>query len=322
MKSAIDPQRQPAESADGEDDWDPLPAFSTAVALLYEAQIDASRVPAARQALQDLLDADEIAVVPAATGPEGQALSVDIGEHGEGPVRILFRRHGAKPPFSPDDARMLSLLRRHLRTAYSLGLITNRDGLGCLASMQLAQSMVKGLLVIDSNCAIHWRNPAASSILANAEGLIEDKGRLRAGRAFETARLELMAQSAASGRHGVMLVARPAEKHPYGLAFAPVKAGAGLAALHRHTLVLITIKQMQREIMLITERLGELFGFTPAEERLGALLLDGCSLQEAADLAHKALPTVKTQLRSMLKKTGAHSQAELINVFLSLPSIF
>lgn len=316
MKPATDLQRQPAE-----DERDPLSAFSTAVALLYEAQIDASRVPAARQALQELLDADEIAVVPAASAPpKGHGLSVDLGEHGEGPMRILFRRNSAKPPFSPEDMRMLSLLRRHLRTAYSLGLITNRDGLGCLASMQLAQSMVKGLLVIDADCAIHWRNPAANSILANAEGLIEDKGRLRAGRAFETARLELMAQSAASGRQGVMLVARPAEKHPYGLAFAPVKAGAGLAA--PRNLVLITIKQMQREIMLITGRLGELFGFTPAEERLGALMLDGCTLQEAADLAHKALPTVKTQLRSMLKKTGAHSQAELINVFLSLPSIF
>ncbi|GAA0587329.1 hypothetical protein GCM10008942_40440 [Rhizomicrobium electricum] len=303
-----------------------MSAFGEAIALIYEAQIDGARIPAAREALQALLNADDIAVVKDAAeiserGAETHVLWVDIGEHERGPVRIQFRRN--RTPFSPDDVAMLSRLRRHLRTAYSLGLLTNRDALGCLASTQLARSMVKGLLVVDSECRIHWRNPAADGILASNEGLIEDKGRLRARRTFETARLEALARDAAGGRQGVMLVARPAEKHPYGLAFAPVKADAGLlpTAPIRH-FVLITVKQMQREIELITARLGELFGFTPAEERLGALLLDGYTLHEAAHLASKALPTVKTQLRSMLKKTGAHSQAELINVFLSLPSVF
>jgi DNA-binding CsgD family transcriptional regulator len=327
MTSAADPKRRSAQPADWEEEQDPLSAFSEAVALLYEAQIDGARAPAAREALKALLNADDIAVVTGAAGiseqrSEGRVLWVAIGEREHGPVRVQFRRHHA--PFSPDDVAMLSRLRRHLRTAYSLGLLTNRDALGCLASTALTQSMVKGLLIVDSDCRIHWRNPAADGILASNEGLIEDKGRLRARRTFETARLEALAREAAGGRQGVMLVARPAEKHPYGLAFAPVKADARLvpAAAHAGTFVLITVKQMQREIALITARLGELFGFTPAEQRLGALLLDGCTLQEAAQLANKALATVKTQLRGMLKKTGAHSQAELINVFLSLPSVF
>jgi DNA-binding CsgD family transcriptional regulator len=335
MEFRSSPERPAA--AEAGDDTDPLSTFSETVALIYEAGLDARRAPQARLALQKLLDADEIAVVSAAregeprqpdiggtaqARSEGHVLWVDIGEHEQGAARIRFRRNSA--PFSDEDVRILSLLRRHLRTAHNLELLINHDLHGSLASTQLTQNMVKGLLVIDTECRIHWRNPAASAILASADGLGENNGRLYARRAFETARMEAIARQAAAGRHGVMLVASQSERHPYGLAFAPVKIRAGLsiAEPHNRSFVLVAIKEMRREIKLIAERLSELFGFTPAEKRLGTLLLDGYTLQDAAQLSEKALPTVKTQLRGMLKKTGAHSQAELMNVFLSLPSIF
>ena len=319
--------------------WEPLATFSEAVALIYEAQIDGACATKARRAVQQLLHADDVMVLShpshraerrAGTGPsepvraDGHTLWVDIGEHELGPVRLQFRRRPEHSPFTDDDVRMLSLLRRHLRTAHSLELLTNHDMFGCLASAQLAQNMVKGLVIVDTVRCIHWRNPAADEMLLGKDGLSEENGYLCAGRAFETAHLETLVRNAAAGRHGVMLVARPAEKHPYGLAFAPVKASGRilLSAPDNRNFVLVTIKEMRRQIKLITERLGELFGFTPAEEHLGTLLLEGYSLHEAADASEKALSTIKTQLRGMLKKTGAHSQAELMNVFLSLPSIF
>jgi DNA-binding CsgD family transcriptional regulator len=322
---------------DDEEERHALSAFSETVALLYEAQIDATKVAAARQSLRALLHADEIAVIggegsdgrPPQPGgaltssrSNGQVLCIDIGEHEREPVRIQFRRPLSQGPFSEEDRRMLALLRRHLKAAHSLKLLTNRDVFGCLAGAQLAQSMLKGLLIIDADCRIHWRNPAANDILAQADGLSECDGRLCARRAFETSRLDILARRAALGSHGVMLVARLEERHPYGLAFAPVKAGALPARPADGPFVLVTIKEMRRQIKLIAARLGDLFGFSPAEERLGALLLDGHSLREAAHISEKALPTIKTQFRSMLKKTGAHSQAELMNVFLSLPSIW
>ncbi|GAA0529739.1 hypothetical protein GCM10008941_06410 [Rhizomicrobium palustre] len=184
--------------------------------------------------------------------------------------------------------------------------------------------MAKGLVIVDTERRIHWRNPAADEILAGPNGLTEKNGHLCAHRAFETAHLESLVRGAAEGRHGVMLVSHPAEKYPFGLSFAPITASGRilLPTPYCGTFVLVTIKEMRRQIKLITERLGELFGFTPAEEHLGALLLEGHSLHDAARVSSKALSTVKTQLRSMLKKTGAHSQTELINVFLALPSIF
>jgi DNA-binding CsgD family transcriptional regulator len=97
--------------------------------------------------------------------------------------------------------------------------------------------------------------------------------------------------------------------------------GADAAEPHSRTFALIAIKDMPRQIKLICARLEQLFGFTPAERRLGALLLDGYTLQDAARFTNKSLPTARTQLRSMQKKTGSRSQAELVKVFLSPPSI-
>jgi DNA-binding CsgD family transcriptional regulator/PAS domain-containing protein len=325
--------------------------FSHTVALIYGARIDGARTPDARRAIQRLFNADALivfwgnekeqtvtdaaglpatpAAASAATGPRSrgamQSLWLDVTDHEAEPVRLLLQRNPDREPFTDEDVELLSLLRPHLRTAYYLKAMTQDDAFGCLASAHLVRSMVKGLMITDADGLIRWSNPAARDILATGDGLSIAEGRMRAGRSFENARMELLIREAAKGKPGVMLVCRADERHPYGMEFTPLKADPAMPlpgarpATGRY--VLVTIKEMQRQIRIIAERFGALFGLSPAEERLGALLLDGYTLQDAAQLANKALPTVKTQLRSMLKKTGARSQAELLNVFLSLPSL-
>lgn len=319
---------------------DRLAALSDTIALIYESEIDRGLFPRAQQAIKDLLGADEISVFSAAAEvrppldfpqwaargagrPVGHVLWLDIGESGADPVRIRVWRRADAAPFSDGDVQMLSLLRRHLQIAGWLKSITHNDAFGCLAGTHLVRSMVKGLVIVDRDCQIRWHNPAAAEVLSGEDALSAGNGRLHARRAFETARLEALVRDAADGKPGVMLVRPQADKHPCGLAFAPLESGYGTGRPEAdgRALVLVTIKQMQRQIERIADRLGELFGLTPAERRLGAHLLEGRSLQEAAQQENKALPTVKTQLRSMLKKTGAHSQVGLVNMFLSLPSI-
>jgi DNA-binding CsgD family transcriptional regulator len=324
-----------------------LSEFSNAVALVYEAQINPMRASDAEQAVRRLLDADEIvmfygndesrgasrtvaasphvvgAPAPFCRRSNGHTLWLDVADDDTAPVRLLIRRDPSRNAFNDDVLELLSLLRPHLRNAHYLGSLTQRDVFGWLASAHLAHSMVQGLLITDALGIIRWQNPAAREILAEADGLSSTDGRLRAGRSFETAQIETLTRNAAAGKPGVMLVCRPTEKHPCGLVFTPLKPEGAMPLSVRDAghVVLVTINVMAREIRVITERLGALFGLTPAEERLGALLLGGCSLQDAARHSNKALPTIKTQLRGMLKKTGARNQAELVGIFLSLPSL-
>jgi DNA-binding CsgD family transcriptional regulator len=63
--------------------------------------------------------------------------------------------------------------------------------------------------------------------------------------------------------------------------------------------------------------LVELFGFSPAEARLSAALMTGKTLTEIAAEFGLRVPTLRTQLRSILKKVGAKRQSDLIRIVSS-----
>jgi DNA-binding CsgD family transcriptional regulator len=63
--------------------------------------------------------------------------------------------------------------------------------------------------------------------------------------------------------------------------------------------------------------LVELFGFSPAEARLAAALMTGKTLTEIAAEFGLRVPTLRTQLRSILKKVGAKRQSDLVRIFSS-----
>ncbi len=210
-------------------------------------------------------------------------------------------------------------MRPHLQRADWLASLLPNGALGALAGNTFVSLMNKGLVVADANALIHWCNPAAEAILTSGDGISRVDGRLRASRVFETSNLMALLRSAAAGRRGVMLIGLGSEKHPIGLSVT--RMAAQQAGRHGGPLLIVAIKEIGRQIDVLAGRLGELFGLTAAEERLAILLLNGHTLQSAAAASNKTLATVKTQLHSMLKKTGARGQAELINVLLSLPSL-
>ncbi len=307
--------------------FDNLAAFSEAVGLIYEARLDPARVPEVSQAIQRLLAADEIAIcrAPPETAVEfhkrtnGRMLCLDVpGKQGAW-ARLIVRRNGDKPPFSDEDVSILSQLRSHLERAEWLACLLPHGVLGALASDTFVSLMSKGLLVATMAGEVLWCNPAAGAILATGEGLSCVNNRLRAGRVFETSNLKQLLHTAAEGGRAVMLIGRRDDKHPLGLVASRLSEPTPGQPIG--PLLLIAVKEMEREIDLLADRLGELFGLTAAEERLAILLLNGHTLQSAASASNKTLATVKTQLHSLLKKTGARGQSELISVLLSLPSL-
>ena len=54
------------------------------------------------------------------------------------------------------------------------------------------------------------------------------------------------------------------------------------------------------------------FGLTPAEAEMTARLANGESLEAIAEARNVCVDTVRTQLRTVFKKTGTHRQGELV----------
>jgi len=63
--------------------------------------------------------------------------------------------------------------------------------------------------------------------------------------------------------------------------------------------------------------LRQVFGFTPTESKLGILLMNGQSLEDAADALHITIATARTHLKRLLSKTGTSRQTELVRLLLT-----
>ncbi|MCB9961633.1 MAG: hypothetical protein H6847_06755 [Hyphomonas sp.] len=64
------------------------------------------------------------------------------------------------------------------------------------------------------------------------------------------------------------------------------------------------------------------FGLTQAETRIVQCLVEGCSVSRIAEMRGSSLATVRTQIRAIYDKAGAHSQVELMHLAMGLVLTF
>jgi DNA-binding CsgD family transcriptional regulator len=79
------------------------------------------------------------------------------------------------------------------------------------------------------------------------------------------------------------------------------------------------ITNAEASAALPREILSVLFGFTSSEVEVANGLLAGLSLEQIAESREVSQGTTRTQLKSLLHKTGTRRQGELIRLLLSLP---
>jgi DNA-binding CsgD family transcriptional regulator len=82
----------------------------------------------------------------------------------------------------------------------------------------------------------------------------------------------------------------------------------------------LIISDPNRAIELDHAALCRLYGLTPAEGRLAALLANGKHIESAATLLGVSIHTVRTHLKHIFSKTETSSQSDLVRLILSAPS--
>ena len=82
----------------------------------------------------------------------------------------------------------------------------------------------------------------------------------------------------------------------------------------------LVISDPNRAIELDHSALCRLYGLTPAEGRLAALLASGKHIESAAGLLGVSIHTVRTHLKHIFSKTETSSQSDLVRLILSAPS--
>ena len=116
-----------------------------------------------------------------------------------------------------------------------------------------------------------------------------------------------------------MQVARPSCRRPLPLVVSPTRNAA--SPFGRSHAVTITFADPERAPEADTDLLVRLYGFTPREARVAALLLQGCSPAEAAAELAMTENTVRTHIRHAFEKTGVERLSDFVRLLMQGPGV-
>lgn len=183
----------------------------------------------------------------------------------------------------------------------------------------------RAIVVAGPDGEVRFANRAADALLSRGDGLDARQGRLRATRHRHTdALLSLIGRAAAtaSGTQSVAVdaVAIPsANDNPSFAVVAEPLAPAHSDALGHHAApgAILFIGDSEASNRPSIERLRVVYGLTPAEARLAALIVGGHGIASAAEALGVSANTVKYHLKTVFDKVGISRQAELVRRVLA-----
>jgi DNA-binding CsgD family transcriptional regulator/PAS domain-containing protein len=255
----------------------------------------------------------------------GHSLGANLTPVGREYRQIYVERAAGRPPFSAAEVLEFRRLVHHMANAERLGRAIAERALDWELPQRILDNMSVGALVADQTGQLRFANAAAEEILAENDGLTLRDNRIQAARSFETnSLLAALRDVAVTGRAekrdgGALLIARPSGKLPYAVVVTPLTTAVPGEA--KATRALVFLSDLAHRNNELAPRLGQLFGLSKAEARVAAGIAEGRRLTEIAAEFDVRMPTVRTQLRAVLKKVGASRQADLVRIVLALPPI-
>lgn len=181
-----------------------------------------------------------------------------------------------------------------------------------------------GVMLVTADGTITNMNRQAEKILGANHGLSIKNQRLHTAYPDTTRSLHHLIDAATgtqteSRQSGTLAIHHNGNEFPVSLLIAP--ASADLAESITGKLCSIFIAAPDTEQPLSLETLSQLYQLTPAEARLTQLLVNGKSVEDAAQALSISTHTAKHHLKSVFLKTGTHRQAELIAHILRSPAV-
>lgn len=241
---------------------------------------------------------------------------------------LAVLRNFRQGSFGQPELAVLRRLVPHLQRAARLHLQMREMRLQNQAVEAALDRLPFGVVIADATGRTLLVNRAAQDMAAAKDGLLLCGGRLTVAQPKEATILvrhigdavETATRRKGEGG-GSLSISRPSGRRPFALMVAPLSPDAALAAQHQAPAALILITDLERRPQVLGRRLVELFGLSPAEACLAVGLVAGKRLEDIAEERSVRMPTLRTQMRSILDKTGTNRQADLIRLIVGLPAV-
>jgi DNA-binding CsgD family transcriptional regulator len=169
---------------------------------------------------------------------------------------------------------------------------------------------------VDSSGTVLWKSIAAEAALAESDDLVVRGGRLR----FRDREIEQQFEAALSWASQL----DRAYMSTHGAVPIVVGAGEGLASriywvVADAGMILVSLGNMALDENRLKVA-AAIFGLSPAQQRVAALVAEGLSLTEIAERMEITANTARTHLDRIFEKTGVRTQTALVRVLLSVVS--
>jgi DNA-binding CsgD family transcriptional regulator/PAS domain-containing protein len=242
---------------------------------------------------------------------------------------IGFSRDASSGPFSDADKRRLLTLLPHLQRALQLEkrlAIADRTHLASGALDALAIAVV----LVDRTMRILHANAAASRLMDGSRCGLAMLGsgpcpgvgdiRLLARHPDDQSTLVKLVADAASGGSGGAFRLRTTRDEPAQNAQLAVLVSPALGHLRSHATdrygvapgaAMLVIRQLNRAWLPPPSLMSELYGLTKAEAEVALRFSGGATAEDVARHRQVSLDTVRTQVKTILRKTNAASLRDL-----------
>lgn len=235
-------------------------------------------------------------------------------------LRVEFVVPG-KHAFGPRQIKLHQTIAPHLTRAMQLTHRLGHERMDHAVAAQALDRLSQAVMMLDAESRVLFANRAANTLFGN--GLNLAGGILQAGVSGQNRELHRMVAGCScetpDNAGGEIAISRGAGRLALALLVIPAKSQpAWLASRNPCAMIFATDPETTAAPGIVF--LQNQFGLTPAEAVLTRELLKGDGIKAAAMRIGIAEPTARTQLSSVLAKTGTSRQAELVRLVLNADS--
>ena len=250
-----------------------------------------------------------------------------VAREGQASWVLSFGRPKGSGSFTAQEMAVFGAIRPGLRGALQLRhhLLVARSERD--AASAAFDALRIGVIFLDAGDSPIRINSRAQAILDAADGLKVERGMLSASCSTDTARLRrLIGQARDTTRQaihtggGTVALNRPSGCEPLHAVVIPLPRNHFSSGC-RVAVSVVFVMERERDSPVDHQVLRSLYGLTDAEAAVVEGLVRGLALRQIAAERRASIHTVRTQMKSVLSKTGAGRQAELVRQILHGPAV-
>lgn len=251
-----------------------------------------------------------------------------LGSHfvkqGENSLRLAVQRSKKCPSFSPREKELMALLAPHVQRAYLIGRQMQNMYQIVRVVDDLLERFRQAVFLLDEQGNVVKMNNKAELLVRSDRVFVIHANRLKTVVTSEKSKLDKLLETIVDRKekrfegaaiklsskdrlHNITVLACPVNVEDSELSFVDSRAAAILFVNDTHSLA-----SLREDILM------QLHGLSKAEAKVVIKLVNGHTVSEISDIINVTQNTLRAQLKSIFRKTGAKSQADLVRlIFLT-----